>query len=258
MTSGHHWRLTGGLVLAALLLLAASFSVMGATTGEQKIFRFNVSPDGYPPYLITQDGQPSGILWDVVSLICERLNYRVVPVQIPRKRVDGMLLDGYFDGTSRAIEWTDSPDKFLFTRPIVDIEQVLFTPADSERIYDIRRGYLPKNVVTHLGYYYPDLDPYFRAGTVRRFDVPRERDLFTFLVHGKGFDAAITDRRVGLWILRNENLEDKVRVARHGLRRYGYRLMLRKDWVGFARRFNKELQHIRRNGELDAILQAYR
>lgn len=257
MTSGHHWRLTCVLVPAVLLLWAVLFLSTPASAEEQRVFRFNVSPDGYPPYLITDGEQPSGILWDVVKLISERMGYKVVPAQIPRKRVDRMLLDGYIDGTCRAREWTDDPEQFLFTQPIVNIEQVFFTPADVGRIYDTRNGYLPKTVVTHLGYHYPDLEPFFNAGTVRRFDVPRERDLFTFLVHGKGFDAAITDRRVGQWILRKENLEDRVHVDRHSIREYGYRLMLRKDWTGFARKFNKELEHIRRNGELEAILAPY-
>lgn len=258
MTSRHHWHLAGGLELAILLLWAVSFSALGATAQEQKVFRFNISPDGYPPYLITKGEQPSGIIWDVVNLITGRMGYKVVPAQIPRKRVDRMLLEGYIDGTSRAVEWTDNPERFLFTMPIVSIEQVFFTPSSSEQVYDAANGYLPKIVVTHLGYRYPELEPYFNAGTVRRFDVPRERDLFTFLIHGKGFDAAITDRRVGQWIIRNENLEAKVRVAHQSIRQYGYRLMLRKDWAGFARKFNKELERIRRNGELDAILAPYR
>ncbi|HBM48929.1 MAG TPA: amino acid ABC transporter substrate-binding protein, partial [Marinobacter sp.] len=107
---------------------------MAAYSGETGpgVFHFNVSPNGYPPYLIVQDSEPAGIMWDVVELIVPRLGYQVEPRKIPRKRVDQMLEDGYIDGTPRAIEWTEEPEKFLFTDPVVNVEEVFFFPEVSD------------------------------------------------------------------------------------------------------------------------------
>lgn len=251
-------RLTPAARLAALLICAIALSSGTTAAPATKTFHFNVSPNGYPPYLIVKESQPSGIMWDVVSLIGERLGYKVVPEQVPRKRVDAMLLEGFIDGTPRAIEWTTKPERFLFTDAVVSIEEVFFIPSESDLDYQSPEDLISKTVVTHLGYQYPMLQEHFDAGTIQRFDVSQDRDMFTFVLHGERFDAAIADRLVGQWILRREGLQNQFRSTREGISNVGFRLMLRKDWQEFADAFNAELKEIRENGELDAILANYR
>ncbi|MGM0769596.1 MAG: substrate-binding periplasmic protein [Pseudomonadota bacterium] len=245
------------LILLALSLLTPPQGV-AATEQDDKILRFNISPNGYPPYLIVKDEQPAGIVWDVVSVIAERMGYEVVPKQVPRKRVDSMLLEGYIDGTPRAIEWTSDPDQFLFTDPIVAIEEVLFIPASSEFEYRKPEDLFSRTLVTHLGYSYPRLEPHFETEKIKRFDVSRDRDMFTFVLHGQRFDAAVADRLVGQWILLNEGLQGEFRISEESISNYPFRLMLRKNWAGFAERFNAELATLRDSGELDTILSQYR
>lgn len=248
------------LISLILLVFALTAPVQTAGANEQnaKTLRFNVSPNGYPPYLIVEDNQPAGIMWDVVTLIAERIGYEVVAEQIPRKRVDAMLQEGYIDGTPRAIEWTDNPDQFLFTDPVVAVEEVLFIPAGSELQYRKPEDLFNRTIVTHLGYSYPKLEPHLEKEKIRRFDVSRDRDMFTFLLHGKHFDAAVADRLVGQWILLNEGLQGQFRISEETISKYPFRLMLRKDWADFAEQFNEELASVRENGELDTILARYR
>ncbi len=242
------------IVLISALLSAGSIVL----ASDQKIFRFNVSPSGYPPYLILEENQPSGIMWDVVARISERLGFRVEAMRVPRKRVDQMLLDGFIDGTPRAIEWTDAPDRFLFTDAVVPIEEVFFIPRTSDLDYQKPEDLFSRTVVTHLGYHYPLLQDYFEEGSIQRFDVSRDRDMFTFVLHGKRFDAAVADRLVGQWILRKEGLQEHFRTSGKSISQYPFRIMLRKEWQGFGKAFNKELERMRENGELDAILANYR
>lgn len=249
---------TLGTLLFALVTLSPSAFASQETSQEKQVFRFNVSPNGYPPYLIVHQNQPSGIMWDVVSVVARRLGYTVIAEQIPRKRVDQMLLEGYIDGTPRAREWADDPEQFLFTDPVVDIEEVFFVPAQSGFSYESPDDLVSKTIVTHLGYRYPLLEPYFEEGRIRRFDVSRDKDMFTFVLHGDRFDAAVADRLVGKWILRNEELRQHFDITSESISNYGFRLMLRKDWHSFANRFNEELAKMKENGELDAILANYR
>lgn len=240
------------------LLFAFVLCSNSAFAGDQNVFRFNISPNGYPPYMIVDQGAPSGIMWDVVSLIAKRLDYQIVAKKIPRKRVDRMLLNGDIDGTSRAREWTHEPSQFLFTDPIVTIHEVFFTPENAEVTYNHPRELFSKTVVTHLGYLYPSLQPYFESGAIRRFDVSRDKDMFNFLLHGDRFDAAVVDLLVGKWILKNEGMQSQFRFSDSKMNSYGFRVMLNKKWQPFANKFNAELARIRENGELDAILANYR
>lgn len=239
-------------------LFAFTLNASAAFANDQKVFRFNISPNGYPPYMIVGQDGPSGIMWDVVSLISERLGYQIIAKKIPRKRVDQMLLDGYIDGTSRAEEWTHEPAKFLFTEPVVNIQEVFFTPKKVGVTYHSPEELFSKTVVTHLGYLYPDLQPYFESGTITRFDVSQDRDMFNFLLHGDRFDAAVADLLVGRWILKKEGLQDQFTASAGEMNSYGFRVMLSKEWQPFANKFNAELARIRENGELDAILANYR
>lgn len=196
-------------------------------------------------------------MWDIVSLITGRLGYQLIAEKIPRKRVDQMLLDGYIDATPRAIEWAHEPDKYLFTAPVVDIQEVFFTPKHAKKTYQKAEDLFSKTVVTHLGYLYPELQPYFKSGAINRFDVSQERDMFNFLLHGDRFDAAVVDLLVGKWVLKKEGLQDQFRASSSGMSSYGFRLMMRKDSQLFVDKFNAELARIRESGELEAILANY-
>ncbi|MDO6442020.1 ABC transporter substrate-binding protein [Marinobacter sp. 2_MG-2023] len=243
---------------SAFFLFSFLLSTSAAGESARKIFHFNISPNGYPPYMIVDQEAPSGIMWDVVSLISERIGYETVARKIPRKRVDQMLLDGYIDGTPRAIEWTHEPKNFLFTDPVVHIQEVFFTPKHKGETYHSPEDLFSKTVVAPLGYLYPELEPYFESGAIKRFDVPGEKDMFNFLLHGDRFDAAVADVLVGKWILRNEGLREHFTVSSGSLNSYGFRIMLRKENHSFVKDFNAELTRMRENGELDAILANYR
>lgn len=253
------------LALASLVFVSSLLSATGVLATErdapkdtERVVRFNVSPNGYPPYLINENGKHSGIMWDVVTAIAERLGYEVIPEQIPRKRVDQMLREGYIDATTRAREWTDNPEQFAFTDPVVDIEEVLFVPKDSDLEFEVPEDLFSYTLVTHLGYVYPSLEPHFQAGDITRFDVSRDKDMFHYVLHGEDMDAAVADQLVGRWILRNENMQDEFRTTSAKLSHYGFRLMLRKDCEAFAQSFNRELDAMKHSGELEEILSNYR
>jgi polar amino acid transport system substrate-binding protein len=220
--------------------------------------RLNVSPSGYPPYLIVKDDNYSGIIWDVVNLVAERAGFEVSAVQVPRKRVDNLLLEGYLDATPRAREWTANPDQFLFTDAVVNVEEIFFSTKQSDFRYEGPDSLTDKILVTHLGYRYPPVQEQFNTGQTRRFDVSRDQDMFRYLLYSDEFDAAIADRLVGQWIILSEGLQGQFRMSEENVSQYGFRLMLRKDWEDFAALFNRELRALKANGELDEILSRYR
>ncbi|MDX1633916.1 MAG: transporter substrate-binding domain-containing protein [Marinobacter sp.] len=226
---------------------------------EAGVLRLNVGPNGYPPYMIIgRDGQYSGIVWDVVTRIARRLDYRVVPHKIPRKRVDQMILEGYIDATPRAKEWTQKPERFLFTQPITRIREVFFTTRDHPIFYRVPSDIEGETVVTHLGYRYPELEPVFQSGRAKRFDVTKDRDMFRLLLDADHFEVAVADEAVGLWIIRNNDWQDRIKVSDGAISNFGYRLMLAPGWQSFVENFDRELAIMKDSGELSDILHQYR
>lgn len=225
---------------------------------DDRVFRFNVSTNGYPPYLINDEEQTTGIMWAVVNEIAGRLGYRVETYRLPRKRVDQMLKEGVIDGTPRAREWTPRPEDFVFTDPVVNIEEVVFFPSGSPHDFRVIEDLFSLTLVTHLGYHYPKLNPYFDSGDIRRFDVSRDQDIFFYVLQGSELDAAVADRLVGQWILRTKGMQEQFRPSTGTLSNVGLRIMLRPEWQSFAKAFNRELEAMRKSGKIDAILSSYR
>jgi polar amino acid transport system substrate-binding protein len=244
------------LLFCSFLLPSFAIADTGATDG--KVLRFNVSPNGYPPYLINDGEQTSGIMWTVLEEISGRLGYQLEAQKVPRKRVDQMLLEGVIDGTSRAKEWTSRPEDFVFTDPVVTIEEVVFFPSGSPHKFEVVEDLFSLTLVTHLGYHYPTLKPHFESGKIERFDVSRDQDLFVYVLKGDELDAAVADRLVGQWILFTEGMRDQFRASEAALSEVGFRIMLGPEWQSFATAFNRELASMRQNGEIEAILSQYR
>lgn len=255
------------LIAAALSLLCATAiaaepalrTADDVVDSQAPVLRLNVSTGGYPPYLIVSpDHQYSGIAYEVVTRIARRMDYQVEPLEIPRKRVDSLLLKGHIDATLRAREWTKHPDKFLFTDTIVPVREVFFTTRGSDfrfRGLDKLRDVM---LVTPLGYQYPQLKPLFAKGTVDRYEVSEDRDIFTFLLHGRGIDAGVADLLVGQWIIRQNDWQGEFRHSEQAISDFGYRLMVRPEWAPFAEEFNQQLAEMKASGELEQILDQYR
>lgn len=244
-----------GLLLSPMLANADN----GPEETNPRSLRLNVSPKGYPPYLIVDGDEVSGIVWDVVSDIAKKMLIELEPVRIPRKRVDQMIQSGYLDATSRAIEWTEQPDDFLFTDTIVPVEEVFFYPSSRGLAFNDLSDLESKVFLTHLGYQYPYLQDLFDRGLAQRFDVSDDLDLFRYLQDSPRFDAAIADRLVGQWLIRkNPELNTPFSSSERSLSTFGLRLMVRKDMADFVSHFNAALSKLKASGELERILARYR
>lgn len=251
----HRTDPAGFLVLLTLLLMLGTT----ARAETRPVLNLNLSPNGYPPYLMfDESGNPGGLAFDTVSRIAGKLGYQITVHQIPRKRADSFLLDGRIDATLRAREWAKEAKKFLFTDAIIDIQEVFFTRSDFTLEFSGLSDLPAMHVVTPLGYYYPELDDLFNRGHLQRFEVPHDHDIFMYLLHNPGFDAVIADLTVGQWIIRQNNWKQYFRHSRNHISRYGYRVMLRPDWTEFAEAFNQELSLMKASGELEEIFDNYR
>ena len=243
--------------VTGLILLLGSVSVSSAS--EAPVLRLNVSPQGYPPYTIVEPQHTSGIIWEVAERISERLGYRLDAYKIPRKRVDDMLLEDYIDATARAKEWTDRPERFVFTDSIVRVREVFFSLGEDKFIYEGPEDIDGKTILTHLGYKYPYLLKMFESKRAHRFDVPQDKDIFSYLLHGDDkFDLGIADKLVGQWIIRKNGWRGKFSASDSSLTDFGLRLMLRPEMSDFVKKFDAELAAMKSSGELDQIMDGYR
>ncbi len=246
--------------LRRVLTLLLGCLLAQSTLAAPGLIRFNVSPNGYPPYtIVSSQGKVSGIMWEVLTTIAARHGYKVKAEKIPRKRVDRFILGGRLDATARAREWTSHPERFIFTAPVVQAEEVFFSTSDRPVPYESPQSLKGKTLVTHLGYHYPKLRPFFDSGAIRRFDVRTDTQMFYHLLAGEQFQVLVAERHVGQWIIRQNRWNGRfVYSAQHPLTRLGFPLMFAPRWKSFVKVFNRDLERMKQNGELERILGHYR
>ncbi len=241
-------------------LIFVVFSLPFRLEGAEKQIVFSIPPDGYPPYLIDSN---RGILMDVLKNIAGKKGYSVIVVTLyPEKREQKMHQNRRVDARANSKEWTENPDEFIFTDPIVEHEDVLIylkgQPIKFGKIDDLSG----KTIGTMLGYTYPFFEPYFSDPNllIGRHDVTSRESMLEMLML-KRLDCAIINKLVALWTIKqNKMYQGMFDFTGTSVGSVGYRLVFIKadKWRFFVDDFNDELAIMKQKGELDKIIGNYR
>lgn len=217
---------------------------------------------GWPPYMIVdnsgEDLKRGGILIDIFNEIVAGSPYRVKVVTYPEKRgiklLDKGLIDFRFDG----LNWVEQPERFFWTDPIMDSEDVLVFVKNKSFMYEGVPKLAGKTIITLLGYTYPTFESFFKQTLIERIDAPSHLSMIEMLYVSRG-DAAIMNKNVALWVIKktdrfnvqNFEFSKPVDVSQIAL------LCLDKKWIPFIKYFNHELSILKSSGKISTIVKKY-
>ena len=227
----------------------------GFCYGQDASIRFNVTPQGFPPYVISTP--PAGIMFDVLKHIAQQQNIHVVPERIPENRVYTLLDNNKLDAHASALEWVERPENYLFSDPVLKVRDVVFTrenfPFNFNKVEDL----LGRSVGVHTGYSYQSLSQYFEDGKIKRLDSNNELYMLKMLSRNR-LDIAIITEHVGLWLIKKNKIKQRFNISKKAVDTTDYRLVFSKNWQPFLIEFNKALAIMKANGKLKEILSRYR
>lgn len=176
---------------------------------------------------------------------------------VPRNRVTQSLEDGSLDITPRAREWEADPDRFVFSSPVIEVGNAVFSPAGRPLVFHRAADLKGHSVVTRLGYAYPELDALFADQALIRQDAPDEAAMLR-MVHAGRVDAAFLDEAVGRSLMPSLGFAaGDFAIARGDLPSVGYRFMFAPRWAPLIVPFNHELEKLEASEELDKIVARY-
>lgn len=223
------------------------------------VIKLDIVDNGYPPYTLRlNNNEYAGIIMDVLKYVATKYKHRIQVVTIPRKRLSKMIRIGEADATIAAFEWITNPQDFIFTDPIIEGRDVLFSLRGSPLLFNKLEDLYGKSLATHLGYKYPFLDEAITSGKIIRHDALSLTSMLKLTVH-KRTDAVVIDRDVGLWIIKNNpDMQGKLLSSDKAINIFELRLMFNKKWQSFVEQFNRELAVMRETGELRNIIVSYR
>ena len=165
--------------------------------------RLSVPDDGYPPYVVLQEGEPQGLLIKPLREAARRAGIELEFVLLPEMRSQYMLDSGHVDGRMESPDWTANPDDYLWSDLVVWLDDVLIYRNDQPFDLEYEEGLQGGEIITHLGYVYPALEPAFASGSLTRRDKLTEQDMLNTLLlsQSETARALIMGRDVAQWYL---------------------------------------------------------
>ncbi|RCL28950.1 amino acid ABC transporter substrate-binding protein [Pseudomonas sp. AFG_SD02_1510_Pfu_092] len=219
--------------------------------------RLRLVTDDWAPYVYQRDGQPAGIDYEVTSRVFERLGFEVEVQFLPWKRCLVMIEQGLADGILDIFQDESRRPYLVYAaEPMSDVEFVLFQARARRHPVRQLNDLTGLTVGTSPGYAYGA--SFNEARHFRRESAPTHEANFGKLVLGR-VDLAITDRRVGHYLLRHLGLHQQIEELPLVISRQPQYLgLVRKPGrEALAQAFTEELRRFKQEPAFAAISNRY-
>lgn len=175
-----------------------------------------VPDDAYPPYVVHNDQGEAihGLLIDPLRAALTALEMSLELLELPVLRSTYMLDAGKLDARMESPQWLGNPDDFLWLDVGVTLEDILVYRADLPYVPDSLTTLEGSEIITHLGYIYPTLDPLFHSGKLTRLDKHTEREMIDALLNAPAESPRllVIERKVWEWYLPQLDIPPHIRL----------------------------------------------
>jgi polar amino acid transport system substrate-binding protein len=200
--------------MAFLLVgLAGLAAAAGARADPPGTLRVAVNEaNGRPFALYGRDGEfEGGLARDVIDPLAAGLGLRAQYLNLPRARVETWLHDGRLDAACfLAPDWVAEPQRFRWSPVLFRIRQVVVSPPGAAAVA-APQALFGRRLGTQLHYTYPELQPYFADGRIRRADAPTIDANIAKLARGR-IDAFLYDDIAAPYAVRDGRLPPAARI----------------------------------------------
>jgi polar amino acid transport system substrate-binding protein len=202
---GAHWP--------ALLLLGVAAAAVGPAQAREDTLRVSVNEANGRPYaLYDQRGVlAGGLARDIIGELAQGLGLRVEYLKLPRARVEAWLHADRIDAACfLAPAWVNEPQALRWSPVLFHIRQVIVSPPGAPPVA-APQVLFGKRLGTLLNYSYPELQPYFADGRIRRADAPSFASNIAKLARGR-IEAFLNDDIAALYAAQAGQLPSDARI----------------------------------------------
>ncbi|MCE2572728.1 substrate-binding periplasmic protein [Motilimonas eburnea] len=241
------------LSLMLLGSLCWSLSVLA-----QPVLIVNYGPSDNAPYIIEQaNGEPSGVIVELMQEFAVRSGIEVTFLKTPRKRLEFSLETGkvHIVVTSNP-KWLKQPDKVKWTIPLFIEKNILVIPKTAPDIVklDDLKGL---SIGTVLGYAYPEIAPLFANGEALRVDALEVLQSLQKMQVNR-IDAVITSDIQGEWLLKHHGFDDDFVFARFLISEHEIIPAISNLSPVSVEKFNRVFLSMQQDGFIERLLNRYR
>lgn len=198
------------------MYLALALSMLaGDVQAEPEVLNVAIPPEGYPPYIITNstpgvgalDDSPTGIVIEVLKDAAAKEHISLAFLEAPELRSQKMLNEDMIDVRMESPLWVDNPEAYFWSESITHINDVFVYSRRSPVSFEHDEDLIGAEIVTHLGYKYPTLEPLFDSGQATRDDRQTEEYMLTAIYQERNREhvtakrAVVMDELVARWFI---------------------------------------------------------
>ena len=154
------------------MLLGLVFSLLLSVAATADVFNLAVPEDAYPPYIVMNEQQEvvGGFLIDPLKEALASLSVELKIHTVPIQRSRLMLEEDQMDGVMHSPGWVENSDQLLWLDLGVWVEDRLYFKTDAVKPPQSLQQLENSELITHMGYIYPNLEPMFAQGKTVRID----------------------------------------------------------------------------------------
>ncbi|WP_448563317.1 substrate-binding periplasmic protein [Thalassotalea ganghwensis] len=218
-------------------------------------------PDaGYPPFIIIKDKHVSGILIEPLELAAKNIGVTISYTFLPENRSKVMLDHHSIDARMESVEWVSNPEDYLWSEPITQLDDILVYHKSAQTDYETEQALYGSELIAHLGYTYPTLEPLIKDKRLKRLDFTSERKMLQglYLTKAGSKRVAIMNKYVAQWLIKETpqfhntfKFSERV-IATAPLQ---FQFDKRDELAPIVAKLNHELRKIKKNKVVEQIAQ---
>jgi ABC-type amino acid transport substrate-binding protein len=211
-----------------------------------------------PPYMY-QDEQTKnvvGLVPEILQDFFQQQNIQVNYVADNRTRAEHRLYQGDVDAILLAKEWTQHPDKLLFSEPLLEHQDYLLARQPLPAQGQLTDWITGKAICTRQYYVYDAFTAFFQSNQTARVDSSSELTQLKMLLNGR-CDYAIMNEHVANWLLHHHFPNNKLYRSVTGFSPVGLTVAFHPRWKPQLAAFNRYLQQQHEQGTIAQWLKFY-
>ncbi len=247
-------------IIVRLLIFLVFLGIPMAAQATDDTVIFALFTRGWAPFEMTVGREATGVATDIFREVMPANVNAVVELDpTPRKYLYHATKPVYT--RLEAKEWVDPSFEYLWSDPVVKLESVLYSSAETPVEFTGVEGLEGKIIGCVRNYTYPRVEPLFEAEKAQRYDVNKEHLLLRMVKAGR-VDVAVMDAIQAKWLIRNSNEFDAadfhVSAAPVSVVDLRFVFNMAPGWDKRLPEVNARIKKIQENGKLDEIFSKYR
>ncbi len=232
------------------ICLALAFPAPAADTFTVAIYYPQV-----PPYMYgTEDNTPQGVVPELLNRFFAAEPYRLQYVYENRYRAELGLYDGKYDATVLAEQWTRRPEALLFSAPILEHQDYLYSLAPLAA--DLQFGDSGKTICLRRHYIYSAFADELSRGKLVRMNAESEFDQFNMLVN-KRCELVYMNENVASWLMNHYFADTPVYRQPVAADKTSLTLAIHPKWRELKLRLDNFIREAHNAGTIEHSLQQH-